>query len=192
MKGLSFFLMFIIVTFSFFSIAETKVYKWVDADGKTHFSDNAKPGTPTLTVTTTNLFSSDDVFPDRKEMLVKKAASENKTKKGDKTPIIYEVSITSPKNDTSLHTNDGLVVVQVSTTPKLESDHKLQLYVDGKKQGKPQNSTTLRVQNMDRGTHKLQVHLVDNKGVTTAETKMISIHLLRATVKKQVPVVLPQ
>jgi hypothetical protein len=183
MKGLSFFLMFIIITFSSVNIAETRVYKWIDSDGKTHFSDKARPGTPMVTVTTNNLFSNDDVFPEQDE------EQTNQTEKSKKPPIIYNASITSPKNDASVRSNNGLVVVQVSTTPKLEANHKLQLYVDSEKKEEPQSSTTIRVQNMDRGTHQLQVQILDEKGKTTAETEAISFHLLRATVKKQIPAI---
>ena len=192
MNGRLLALLSILLTFLFTVQADTKVYTWVDKNGKTNFSDKARPGTSTVTVTTTNLFSKNKVPEKQKQDAVNKAEAKNHLKKSDKSPILYDISITSPENDLTLRSNDGLVVIKVSSTPALTAAHKLQLFIDGKAQGEPQSTSSIRAKNMDRGTHKLQVKLIDKKEAIAAETQIITIHLLRATIKQPRPAIVPQ
>ena len=155
---------------------ESKVYTWVDEDGKTHFSDHAQPGTKEVVLQDTNLVSDDRKVAEKPVSAESPPVVEEKKK-----AILYQISILSPKNDVAIRANDGSFSVNVAINPKLEEEHMFQLYIDNMKVGAPQSSTTMLAENVDRGTHQVQVFLMDKKETIVAKTKIISVHLQRAT-----------
>jgi len=153
---------------------EMKIYRWVDEEGKVHFSDTAIPGTVEVQLKQNNLFTANTT--NTPEAQISFADEDN-----HKATINYHASITSPEDDQPLRSNDGTINIHVSIEPKKENEHSLQLYLDGKKLGSPQLSPTFRALNINRGTHQVQVELLDENGKQLAQTQIITVHLLRAT-----------
>lgn len=167
---------FFVSTYSF--AAETKIYHWVDEDGQTHFSDTALPGTEQIEVHNDNILDSDQ------ETTISKAVESDDlvSQLIDNEPVIeYQATIISPENDIALRSNDGTINIHVTTTPAKKNTHKLQLFLDGKALGSPQISPTIQAQNIDRGTHQVQVQLLDEDGNILALTQIVTVHLQRAT-----------
>ncbi|MCP4320309.1 MAG: DUF4124 domain-containing protein [Psychromonas sp.] len=161
--------------FSSIAIAgDTKIYHWVDENGKIHFSDTAVPGTEQINVKNNNLLSSGEADSNEKDAVF------NKLSIDDKEYIKYQATITSPEDDKPLRSNDGTINIHVATEPEKENTQKLQLYLDGKKLGLPQISPTMRALNIDRGTHQVQVELLDENGKVLAKTQVVTVHLQRA------------
>lgn len=164
----------IFLTFSISAFAETKVYHWVDEDGNSHFSDTPTPETEEVTLNQQN------VLPENK---IKAQDLSIETGSAQKNEVIkYQASITSPEDDSSMRSNDGTINVHVTTTPEKENNHKLQLFLDGIALGQPQISPTIRALNIDRGTHQVQVHLLDENGQVLAKTQVVTVHLQRVNV----------
>lgn len=162
----------IFFTFSISSFAETKVYHWIDKDGNSHFSD-----TPTAETEEVNL-NLQNILPHQE---VKKREASLASELQDSL-VKYEATITSPEDDSSMRSNDGTINVHVSTTPAKENNHKLQLFLDGVALGDPQVSPTMRALNIDRGTHQVQVHLLDENANLLAKTQIVTVHLQRVNV----------
>jgi hypothetical protein len=170
------FLSLLIFFYSGLTLAETKVYTWIDEKGKSHFSDTAPPGTAEVFVETQNLISSP---------IMKDRTSKGNSEQTNTTPqkvIHYEANIVSPQDDIAIRSNEGALEIHVETMPEKLSTQQLQLYLDGQKLGSPQISPTIRALNVDRGTHQLQVYLLDEAGQTVTKTQIVTIHLLRATI----------
>jgi hypothetical protein len=159
------------------ALAETKIYHWVDEQGKSHFSDTASPGTKEISVHNQNLLVN-STKPEQESDLAIKASQENSA------AIKYQATITSPLDDVALRSNDGTINIQVATTPEKKNNQKLQLFLDGKALGEAQISPTISAQNIDRGTHQVQVQLLDENGKLLAKTQVVTVHLLRAAVGK--------
>lgn len=176
MKLITFVYSLIIYLFSGFIIVESKIYTWVDENGKSHFSDNAHPGTKVVVLKEVNLVSDDREI--KQKLTLPQKTLEAPEKKKD---ILYQVSISSPQNDVAIRANNGRFSVNVVISPVLEEDHKIQLYIDNIKFGEPQSSTTILAENVDRGSHQIQVFLIDKKGTVRAKTKMITVHIQRAS-----------
>ena len=175
------FLALLFCTYSTLSFAETKIYRWIDSQGKTHFSDTAPPGTPQITVENKNLVSNQDPIDTRS------MNSSNKTKqeseKNKKAVVKYQAEIVYPQDDTAIRSNEGTLEINVKTTPEKESTQLLQLYLDGQALGSPQMSPTIRALNVDRGTHQVQAHLLGEDGKVLAKTQIVTIHLQRISIK---------
>jgi hypothetical protein len=157
--------------FSSMATATTKIYYWVDEDGKRHYSDTAELGTTEINVVNKNIITSDNVQPATKP--------KNTAVVKEEPAIIYQADITSPENDSPLRSNDGSINIQVKITPEKKSTQKLQLFLDGKALGNPQISSTIRAANIDRGTHQIQVQLLDESGKVLARTQIVTLHLQR-------------
>jgi len=155
--------------------SETKIYRWVDENGKMHFSDTPIPGTEQINVKESNLLSS----PKPKS---KAKVSQQEKNKDEKPAITYQATITSPEDDKALRSNNGTINIHVVTKPEKENTQKLQLYLDGKKLGTPQISQTIRALNIDRGTHQVQVELLDEDGNSLAKTQVVTVHLQRTSI----------
>lgn len=159
----------IFLTFSISTFAETKVYHWVDKDGNSHFSDTPTPETEEVVLNQQN------VLPENK------INAHDLSIETDEV-IKYQATITSPEDDSSMRSNDGTINVHVSTTPEKKNNHKLQLFLDGIALGEPQISPTIRALNIDRGTHLVQVHLLDKNGQMLAKTQVVTVHLQRVSI----------
>ena len=86
------------------------------------------------------------------------------------------LKISSPANDSTVR-NQGNFQVKVAVVPKLQKNHKLRLLVNGEVLAGPQKSPVFSVKNMFRGSHQLQVEIIDNKrkAVKTASST-INVH----------------
>lgn len=177
MKFLLLFFTTLIYSFSpLINAAEMKIYHWVDENGKTHFSDTAVPGTPELDVKNNNLLTTD-----KNNNQQSNSVANQLPKNDDDEAINYQATIVSPEDDQPLRSNDGTINVHVVTEPEKKNSQKFQLYLDGQKLGSPQISPTMRALNIDRGTHQVQVELLDENGKVLAKTQVVTVHLQRAT-----------
>jgi hypothetical protein len=156
--------------------ADMKIYRWIDEQGLTHFSDTAIPGTQEVSLKDYNLLTTDKK---KNTSVTNEVLLEDKNT--DNTSIKYKATILSPTDDQALRSNDGAINVHVSTEPEKNNTQTLQLYLDGKKLGSPQISPTFRALNIDRGTHQVQVMLLDENGKSLAKTQIVTVHVLRIT-----------
>lgn len=181
MKQFALCLASLVFFFSSAVAADTKIYHWVDEQGRNYFSDTAAPGQD---VEELNISNQNLLFNNAAE--TQKAKQEDKTavavEEKQKQPLIYQASISSPKDDSAIRSNNGTLEIQVTILPEKESNQKLQLYLDGRALGAPQISSTIRALNVDRGTHQAQVHLLDENGKLLAKTQIVTLHLQRVTV----------
>lgn len=174
---------FVYLSPSLTTAADVKIYRWVDEDGKTHFSDTAIQGTQEVEVKSNNLLAEEDAQPPTSNSADPFAVTEEKSSETKTKAIIkYQATILSPEDDKALRSNDGSINIHVSVEPEKENSQTLQLYLDGKKLGSPQMSSTIRALNIDRGTHQVQVKLLDEDGKQLAKTQIVTVHLLRASV----------
>lgn len=183
MKQFALCLVSLIFFFSSTATAETKIYHWVDEQGRNYFSDTAAPGrnVEELSISNQNLlFNNAAQAQEAKQQ--NKVAGETQEKA--KQPLVYQASISFPQDNSAIRSNDGSLEIHVTTLPEKESKQKLQLYLDGRAIGAPQISSTIRALNIDRGTHQAQVYLLDENGKLLAKTQIVTLHLQRATVNK--------
>ncbi|MFT7052957.1 MAG: hypothetical protein ACJAU1_000508 [Psychromonas sp.] len=159
--------------FSSMTAATTKIYHWVDDNGKSHYSDTAAIGTEEIQVVNKNIVKSDNVqtAPTLKNTAAVKA----------EPAIIYQAEIISPEDGRPLRSNDGSIEIQVKTTPEKSPTQKVQLFLDGNALGSPQIASTIRAENIDRGTHQVQVQLLDESGKVLARTQVVTLHLQRVS-----------
>lgn len=158
------------------------IYKWQDGQGNVHFSDKAHKGAKSITLPKLQTYTP--------EKIPEKTGAFNPVAKKPMTLLSHyqALSIVQPKHDQAIRSNNGSLTIKVRTTPAMQTEDLLEVYLDGTRQGEPAHTLVVNVQNIDRGTHKLKAQIVDGKGNVLVESNDVTFHLLRhsASLKKAV------
>jgi len=91
----------------------------------------------------------------------------------------YEsIEITQPEHDSAFWRGDGLVVVRIQSQPSLRSGHRFALELDGERT-RQSRSTSFTLENMNRGTHEIVIHVVNANGETISSSDVTRFTLHR-------------
>lgn len=139
------------------------LYKKVDKNGRITFTDKETPGAKKITVNTRkNVLAMPKKAPE--EYNYEDDLDNDRDKKKKKKPFKYSyLAVESPKNDESIRANDGGIYVVVGITPQLKGSHSVRLLMDGSSVSEDQKVPYFSLSNVDRGTHELQVQIIDDK-----------------------------
>ena len=158
--------------------ATAGIYKWMDDDGKIHYSDQETEGAEQIKL------SKEVTYTPSKP----KAVATKKAKPQQKFSYT-SISIISPKMNETIHNNSGNVKVGISLVPNLRAMHSITLYLDGKELLKGKRQTAFDLQNIDRGSHTMRVSVLDKNNVALISSKSVIFHLRRDAVKeKETPI----
>jgi len=137
------------------SVGTTTVWKWRDANGVVHYSDQPVQGAEKVGVQSASTFSATPVTP---------SSSSTATAAPAVTADYKNVEIWKPGNGDTLANTDQ-VSVGVRVEPALQAGHRLALYLDGTLvQGFPPQGMEYQLTGVERGTHNLQLVVIDSQG----------------------------
>ena len=95
-------------------------------------------------------------------------------------PATYTAAvIVSPADDMAVRSNAGSLTVVARVDPELQEGHRLQLLLDGAPRGAPGRKPEFHLENIDRGTHSLQLQVVDDANGVLFTGPRSTFHLLR-------------
>ena len=161
----------LLLLYTLSSFAQGAVYKSVDEQGNVTYTDT-QPGKQSEEVELKPI--TPVKFDPPKPVKIQSAPPTQKKKKSEK---VYSVlAITSPANDATVH-NAGNFSVQVALSPELDSEHRIQLLLDGELIAPPQKTLSFQLSNIDRGTHTLRVEIISlEKKVVQSTSSTIHVH----------------
>ena len=87
--------------------------------------------------------------------------------------------VVSPADDAAVRSNAGNLTVLTHVEPQLQDGHRLQLLVDGTPRGAAGRNPEFHIENVDRGTHSLQLQIVDDSHRILFTGPPSTFHLLR-------------
>ncbi|HBR96282.1 MAG TPA: hypothetical protein DD979_02745 [Gammaproteobacteria bacterium] len=157
-------------------ISSAEIYKTTDEDGRTVYTDIApqKDATevdlPELNVVTTP-----------KSTRTTASQTAKQTRKENTPQVHYSsVEILQPTDQQTLRSNEGTVVISVHLTPRLfaEKGDRLVIKLDGQVVGDGATNT-VKLENVDRGTHQLSAAVINHEGRAVATAKNVEFHLKR-------------
>ena len=158
--------------FSVYTYAQsTKIYVWVDENGKVVYSDTPRPGAEELKMKDPNIVSSNI---DTSVLDIKPKKLEDK----------FEVEVTQPKDNQTIRDNTGSLLVQGRIKPLFKQGYTIQLMLDDQPYQTPQPHALFRLSNVDRGEHQLKMQLLNDKGKVIASSDPITFYMHRASVIK--------
>jgi len=91
------------------------------------------------------------------------------------------VEILQPRNGASIPPGQLDVVIQVDIVPELQPNHLVSFLFDGKPVAKPASATSIRVDNLERGAHRIEATIVDERGIKVASSQATTIYVHRAS-----------
>lgn len=147
------------------------MYKWTDADGNVHYSDEPHPDAVEVQPPSLN------AIPMPKPLPKPEPAAEMDT------PVFKykKFSLVAPTNEETVRNNAGVVTLQLALEPKLASKegHTISVYLDNRRVVKKSTGLTIAVEGVERGSHSLRAAVVDKKGKVVTRTKLIQFHMRR-------------
>jgi Domain of unknown function (DUF4124) len=136
-------------------VLAANVWKWRDASGVVHYSDQPVPGAEQVTVQSSSTFASSPL-----------GISPTTTSSSKVAVVSYKnVEIWKPSNDMTVANTAGQVSVGARVEPELAPGHRLALYMDGRLvSGFPERGMEYDLAEVDRGAHTLVLTVVDQQG----------------------------
>lgn len=171
--------------------AQADIYKWVDPNGVVHYSD--VPGSPNAVQVQIN---ADQVVPSSNNAPSPAPSQGAVPAQSGPTPPsaitappptpqqqYTSVKITEPTDEyTYVNNESGDIVVKLALAPELQEGNFVQILFDGAPVGKPQATTSLKIQNIDRGEHTVQAQILDASGAVIATSNKVKFYLQRIKV----------
>ena len=159
------------------------IYSWTDENGVVHFTD--QPQTPDATAYPLSVTEVSGNIEQTADTIDTQTTDITVVEEPAKT--ITTVSLVSPMHEQTIRNNEGIINIHAVTNSKLNNQTQAQLVVDGVVKGEPQTELTWTLDNIDRGSHQLQIQLVKG-GKVIASSDSITVYLHRATVKANKPI----
>ncbi|MCZ4337970.1 DUF4124 domain-containing protein [Shewanella colwelliana] len=156
-------------------LAHGAIYKWVDKDGKVHYSDSPVENAQAVEFKS----NTENQIKLPPPVVIDSGVKDNETEpQGD----LYQMRITSPSAEETIRDNNGNITIIGSISPDLAKSHVLVLVMDGKVTGPAQYSPIFSLENVDRGEHTFEIKALAHNGKQLASTPPRTIFLHRATV----------
>ncbi len=165
------------------ALGGAEVYRWVDADGVTHYSDRPQEGAERLVI---------EAAPGIRVAPPAKASARPGVDEQGYLPY-RAVNVASPAQDEVLWNIEGQLDVAVTVDPPLQAGHTLQLYLDGQPAAMlgPGTSQT-RLSAVYRGAHTLEAEVLDPAGASLLRSPPTSFSVRQTSIQNPVNPLLPQ
>ena len=147
------------------------IYKTVDANGNTVYTDSPPANQKSEEVDLPSITPLQIQTP---QHYYQPPARKQNEPKADYSSL----KIITPLSGTTIR-NTGDVAVAAKMDTGLLSNHRFQLFLDGKKYGKKQRNSSFKLTGLDRGTHILEVAVVNGKGKKLESTSS-TVHIQKA------------
>lgn len=160
------------------SLSAQEVYKWVDENGVTHYSDQPVPGAERVRIETRpSPRSSAPRTPSRAPL----SAPPGNRQPAQNEPFSYQsLSFTQPAAEQTLWNIGGTLTVRLSLQPGLRSGDQLRLYFDG--EARTVNGLQVQLDEVWRGTHNLQAEVVDANGELMIRSEPLRFYVQQTSV----------
>lgn len=157
--------------------ASAAIYTYIDASGERVYTDKPPQHqhVETINIAPTNQLSAEPVKPVIKPPPVFQ---------DDTTSLAlqYQVlRILTPEPNATIRANDRQLIVMITSEPALLDGHRYRLLLDGEPAAEPSRSPVFPLSQIERGTHKLAVEIINQQGAVLERTPAQPFHLRQVT-----------
>jgi Domain of unknown function (DUF4124) len=136
------------------------IYRWVDADGVVHYSDQQTPGAERIVTSAPNTSAAGARTPAN-------SSPQGPAKPANASAGNNDFSITSPQSEQTFFASDP-IPVHLSLAPGLQPGQIIVWHMNGKQLDEQQNAMSFTISQLDRGTYSLMATITDQQtGATT-------------------------
>ena len=166
------FLGFLVMSLMWGLALPATVYKWVDENGVTHYSDQPYPGAKKIEVQAAQTYTAPP------PPVVSPAAGPNPASARGSYKVC---EVFRPTQDEVLF-NVSSVTVKLRLDPDLQSGDKVAIALDGKRvPGLPTAGEEFTLSSIYRGTHSVMAVVEDPQGKTVCQTSAVTFHVRQAS-----------
>jgi hypothetical protein len=137
------------------SVQAAVIYRWVDADGVVHYSDQQTPGAERIVTSAPNTTAAGPRTPAN-------ASSQGARKPSSDSLNYGEFAITSPQPDQTFFGSDA-VGVHLNLTPALKAGQSIAWHMNGKQLDEQRDSVSFTIAQLERGTYSLMATITDQQ-----------------------------
>jgi len=142
------------------------VWKWVDAQGVTHYADRPVPGAVQVDIKVQAQSTPVATAPP--------AATQAPASPVPAGPPYRLLEIWRPSPEETIANTGGVVPVRVRIDPALRPRHTLAIYLDGKRMdGLAPGALDVELQNVPRGTHSVVAAVFDDTGKSVQQSAQV-------------------
>lgn len=168
-------LLLLLIAFAAPAFASLTVWKWVDDQGVTHYSDRPVPGATRMEV---HVGNTSDSGP--RASSPGSTASESTAQSG---PVYRNFEIWKPAAAEAFINTGGVVTVNVRVDPALQTGHALHLYLDDRLiEGFAPNTTSYELEDVPRGQHTVVAVINNNRGTRVQETARVTFQVRQESI----------
>jgi hypothetical protein len=151
-----------------------EAYRWVDEDGVVHYSDRPRDGAEQIELPTPNVTAT--------RQRTTPATTSRDEAPAEESPVVrYDsIEVVSPAAEETLWNIEGVLSVSVALSPALQPGHQMRAYHNG--QMTPVSGTSFQIQEVWRGSHNIQVEVVDETGKLMIRSKSTRFYVQQNTV----------
>lgn len=161
------------------------VFRWVDKEGVTHFSDTppSDPKINAVEVNNLDLSPSSETTPGNPSGNTEPSPSmpiAGGTTGSSTQTVTYESLVfLSPTDKETYNDPEGKISIALKVTPSLGEKDAIQVFLDGNALGKPEKATQYNLTNLERGQHELYAAVVNDQGAVLLKSNSITFSLFR-------------
>ncbi|MFD1260963.1 DUF4124 domain-containing protein [Entomomonas asaccharolytica] len=171
-----------------------QVYSYVDSNGNTIYTDNPPENqatrnldikvTPSVNKTENNVDEADlktvRLSPTT-PINVPNASNGESNAPFKVISINYQsLTIVTPEHEDTITNSDGQLMITLESSPKLSSNHKYRIIIDGETVGES-TSPTFSINNLERGEHKLVAKIIDSDKNVIKKTEQQVFYIRQTT-----------
>lgn len=150
-----------------------QIYSYTDAAGRTVYTDQP----PTTGNSQEVRVKPTNRMPAGQRFVKLKPPPELAAQLAPDPPLYKALELIQPADDATLRNTGRSLDINVSSTPALQDGHRYQALLDGVVYGPPSNNASWLLTEIDRGSHQLQVQLLDENGEVLLQTDTVRFHM---------------
>lgn len=153
------------------------VYKWEDKDGNIHYSDRAPEEGVEPIELPKGVYYTPPSLPDT-------GTGEEEEEEGEAEDRYLNLAIDKPEMNETIYSNEGTVAVKFTLTPGPVEGDEFQVILDGQRIGERGSTTSVKLDNIDRGSHTVKVQVFSD-GDVKATSQSVVFHLRRESLETE-------
>ncbi|MDH3588665.1 MAG: DUF4124 domain-containing protein [Gammaproteobacteria bacterium] len=162
-------------------VAGTTLYRWVDEQGRVHYSDT--PQADAAAVEIANPMTFDASAGIRPEPQTDTTSTDRRTPAKERFAGYDSVGISAPAEEQVLWNIGAVLTVTLSVRPALRPGHSVRVTYDGTPVADwPNTAITHQLRDVYRGTHVLSVSVVDAGGTEVATGQPVTFYVKQSSI----------
>ena len=153
-----------------FAVQAAVVYKWVDADGVVHYSDQDAPGAE-------KIYTSSSTSAKTASQARQPTGGQQSQTGAAASALGYsEFSITSPVNDQTFF-GDDVIPAHLEIAPALKPNQSITWHLNGGLLDAAPDAVTLSLPHLDRGTYALAATITDQATGASQSSNSVTFYV---------------